>query len=98
MLEAVGMTKSMQRKIIIFEGVIYGALSAILGTLLSTVFSMVLVRGIGAEMWFYTYRFTLIPVVFIVPVMIIVAVIIPDIIYRNAMKETVVERLRLADT
>ena len=98
MLEAVGMTKSMQRKIIRFEGVIYGALSAILGTLLSTVFSMVLVRGIGAEMWFYTYRFTLIPVVFIVPVMIIVAVIIPDIIYRNAMKETVVERLRLADT
>ena len=97
MLEAVGMTKSMQRKIIRFEGVIYGVLSAILGTLLGTVFSMVLVRGIGAEMWFYTYRFTLIPVAIIVPVMIIVAVIIPDIIYRNAMKETVVERLRLAE-
>ena len=91
MLEAVGMTKSMQRKIIRFEGVIYGVLSAILGTLLSTVFSIALVRGIGAEMWFYTYRFTLIPVVLIVPVMIIVAVIIPDIIYWNAMKETVVE-------
>ncbi|MBR6474125.1 MAG: ABC transporter permease [Lachnospiraceae bacterium] len=97
MLEAVGMTKSMQRRIIRFEGVIYGVLSALLGTLLSTVFSMVLVRGIGAEMWFYTYRFTLIPVAFIVPVMIIVAVIIPDIIYRNAMKETVVERLRIVE-
>ena len=65
--------------------------------MLSIVFSMGLVRGIGAEMWFYTYRFTLIPVVLIVPVMIIVAAIIPDKIYRNAMKETVVERLRLAD-
>ena len=97
MLEAVGMTKSVQRKIIKLEGLIYGGLAAICGIVLSTLFSVLLVKGIGAEMWFYTYRFTLIPVVFIVPVMIIVAVIIPDIIYRNAMKETVVERLRLAD-
>ena len=97
MLEAVGMTKSMQRKIIRLEGLIYGGLAALSGTASSTLFSVLLIKGIGAEMWFYTYRFTLIPVVIIIPVMIIVAVIIPEIIYRISMKETVVQRLRLAD-
>ena len=97
MLEAVGMTKSMQRKIIKLEGMIYGGLAAISGTVLSATFSATLVKAIGTEMWFYTYRFTLIPILLMVPVMIIVAVIIPDVIYRISMKETVVERLRLAE-
>ena len=57
----------------------------------------ILSLSIGTEMWFYTYGFTLIPIMIVTPGMLIVAVIIPVVIYSRTMKETVVERLRLAE-
>lgn len=97
MLEAVGMTKRIQRTSICFEGIVYGGLTLIFGMILSSVFSVLLVKSIGTEMWFYTYRFTLMPIMIVIPVMLMVAVVIPVVIYSRTMKETVVERLRLAD-
>ena len=91
------MTKRIQRTSICFEGIVYGGLALIFGMILSSVFSVLLVKSIGTEMWFYTYRFTLIPIMIVTPGMLIVAVIIPVVIYSRTMKETVVERLRLAD-
>ena len=97
MLEAVGMTKRIQRISICFEGIVYGGMALIFGMILSSVFSVLLVKSIGTEMWFYTYRFTLMPIMIVTHVMLIVTVIIPVAIYSRTMKETVVERLRLAD-
>ena len=97
MLEAVGMTKRIQRTSICFEGIVYGGLALIFGMILSSVFSVLLVKSIGMEMWFYTYRFTLMPIMIVTPVILMVAMIIPVVIYSRTMKETVVERLRLAD-
>ncbi|SDB69833.1 FtsX-like permease family protein [Butyrivibrio sp. INlla16] len=97
MLEAVGMTKRIQRTSICFEGIVYGGLALIFGMILSSAFSVLLVKSIGMEMWFYTYRFTLMPIMIVTPVILMVAMIIPVVIYSRTMKETVVERLRLAD-
>ena len=97
MLEAVGMTKRIQRRSLCFEGVIYGILAALGGLVLSGIFSFFLVRGFGSDMWYFTWRLTLLPVVILIPVMIVIAIILPVVIYKLSMKQSVVERLRMAE-
>ena len=93
MLEAVGMTKSIQRKSICLEGVIYGVLALVLGVLVSIFFAAGPIRVLGEEMWFYSYRITLLPIIITIPFVIVLSVAIPAVIYRHTSKETVVERL-----
>ncbi|RKM58073.1 ABC transporter permease [Butyrivibrio sp. X503] len=97
MLEAVGMTKSLQRKSICLEGIIYGGLALVFGALFSSIISILFIKPIEGEMWFFTYRFTLFPICVILPFLIVVMLLIPYIVYKRAMRETVIERLRLAD-
>ena len=97
MLEAVGMTKDIQKKSVCIEGAIYGSLSLILGLILSGIASVVMIRSLEEELWFFSYKFTLLPIVAVIPFMSLVMLIIPYIVYKRAMKETVIERLRLAE-
>ena len=97
MLEAVGMTKDIQKKSVCIEGAIYGALSLLLGFILSGIASVAMIRSLEEELWFFSYKFTLLPIVAVIPFMSLVMLIIPYIVYKRAMKETVIERLRLAE-
>ena len=97
MLEAVGETKRMQKKSICLEGVLYSLLSVFIGLILSGLFTVLLIRPVGAGMWFFKWHFTLAPVFIIMPFMIIIAAIIPYVIYNKFMKASVVERLRLTE-
>ena len=97
MLEAVGMTKKLQRQSICYEGLIYALMSIVAGVILSTIASFTVVKAYGSEMWYFTHHFTLTPVLWVAPVMLLVTVAIAAIIYHNTMKTSVVERLRLAE-
>lgn len=97
MMEAVGMTKRFQIRSICIEGLFYAGFTGVAGAILCTLFSVFLVRPFGAEIWFYTWKFTLFPVLFVLPVMVLAAVLIPRLIYRHVMKASVVERLRMAE-
>ena len=97
MLEAVGMTKRLQRNSICFEGLIYGVMSVVAGTILSTIASFTLVKAYGADMWYFTHHFTLVPILWVAPAMLLAAVVIAVAIYRNTMNSSVIERLRLAE-
>ena len=97
MLEAVGMTKGIQIRSICFEGLICGVLAVIAGLLLSGAFSVFFVRMLGLEMWFFAWKFTLLPVLMLSPAMALMAVMIPVMIYKLAMRQSVVERLRMAE-
>lgn len=97
MLEAVGMTKNIQKKSLCIEGAIYGALSLLFGMVLSSIISVLMIRPLEHDLFFYTYKFTLLPIVVVLPFLILVMVLIPYIVYKRAMKETIIERLRLAD-
>lgn len=44
-----------------------------------------------------TYHFTLMPLVICTPVLVILAVLIPYICFKNLEKQSVIERLREAD-
>ena len=95
MMEAVGMTKSTQKRSLCLEGAICATLAGITGIVLSSVFSVFVVRPIGGEMWYYAWKFTLLPVIVVFPLMLICAIIIPVIIYKKASAKSVVERMRL---
>ena len=97
MLEAVGMTKSIQKKSLCIEGVIYGTLSLLFGATLSSIISILMIKPLESDLFFFSYKFTLLPIVVVLPFLILVMVLIPYIVYKRAMKETIIERLRLAD-
>ena len=97
MLEAVGMTKNIQKKSLCIEGVIYGVLSLLFGAILSSIISILMIKPLESGLFFFSYKFTLLPIIATLPFLILVMILIPYIVYRRAMKETVIERLRLAD-
>jgi putative ABC transport system permease protein len=72
-------------------------MSIVAGVILSTIASFTLVKAYGSEMWYFTHHFTLTPVLWVAPLMLLVTVAIAATIYHNTMKTSVVERLRLAE-
>ena len=97
MLEAVGMTKRTQICGMCIEGLLYAIFTGIAGLILSSVFSAVLIKPFGAGMWYFEWNFSLLPLVVVFPIMIALTLLLPVIIYKNAMKASVVERLRVAE-
>ena len=47
--------------------------------------------------WFFTYRFTLAPILLIFPIFVVLGLVIPLLTYRSIARHTVVERLREAE-
>ena len=97
MLEAVGMTKRTQVCGMCIEGLLYAIFTGIAGLVLSSIFSAVFIKPFGAEMWYFEWNFSLLPLVVVFPIMIALTLFLPVIIYKNAMKASVVERLRVAE-
>ncbi len=97
MLEAVGMTKRTQVCGMCIEGLLYAIFTGVAGIILSSVFSAVLIKPFGAGMWYFEWNFSLLPVFVVFPIMIALTLMLPVIIYKNAMKASVVERLRVAE-
>ena len=46
---------------------------------------------------FFTYRFTIIPILICLPILVIISLIMPKLAYGNIKNESVVERLREAE-
>ena len=97
MLEAVGMTKRTQINGMCIEGVLYATLTGIAGIILSGLFSAILIRPLSHEMWFFDWSFSLLPVSIVFPIMIILTLLLPVVIYKKVMSTSVVERLRVAE-
>ena len=97
MLEAVGMTKRTQINGMCIEGVLYATFTGIAGIILSGLFSAILIRPLSHEMWFFDWSFSLLPVSIVFPIMIILTLLLPVVIYKKVMSTSVVERLRVAE-
>ena len=97
MLEAVGMTKRTQINGMCIEGVLYATLTGIAGIILSGLFSAILIRPLSHEIWFFDWSFSLLPVSVVFPIMIVLTLLLPVVIYKKVMSTSVVERLRVAE-
>ena len=93
MLQAVGMTGKQLNTMLVYEGLYYTMLSAALSLVLSAALGR-LAGSLCSVFWFFTYRFTVLPVLAVIPLFLILGVLIPLLTYRSVNRRTIVERLR----
>lgn len=97
MIQSVGMTKRQLRSMLIHEGLYYAVSTLLVSYILSALGVFIGVRMIVADDWTATFHFTLMPLVICTPILIVFAVLIPYICFKNLEKQSIVERLRATD-
>lgn len=96
MIQSIGMTKRQLRQMLIFEGLYYAGMTLIAAYILGALTVGVVVRAVTAD-GFSTFHFTLLPLVGCTPFLIVSAVLIPYLCFKNLERQSIVERLRAAD-
>lgn len=94
MLQSIGMTGKQLNSMLIYEGVLYTAMAAGLSLLLGIVGGPLMDTAMSSMFWFFTYHFSLLPILMVTPVFLTLGVVIPLIAYRSMAGQTIVERLR----
>lgn len=94
MMQSIGMTGEQLRRMLTLEGLYYAVGTILLSLLLGIFFSFVIVRGVIGNLWFFSYRFIIWPLFASYPPLLLLALAIPAMAYRNTMGQSLVERLR----
>lgn len=97
MLQSVGMTGQQVKSMLIYEGVGYSVLGLICSFILSTIASVTVVKMMGAELSYFTWHFSLLPVIVCAIPLVVITAFVPLLCYHKMSKRTVVERLRIAE-
>lgn len=97
MMEAVGMTGKQLRAMLIYEGLFYGGMTVLFSLTIGNLIGYTLVWTMGQGMAFFTWHFTMLPILISIPVLIVISVIVPIVCYYCMCRRSVVERLRLAE-
>lgn len=96
MMQSVGMTKKQLCRLLVYEGLDYACSTLLISYALSAFAVGVGVRAM-VEGGFTTFRFTLMPLVVCTPVLLVFALLVPYLCFRNIEKASLVERLRAAE-
>lgn len=94
MMEAVGMTGIQMKSILAWEGIMHIVFSGILSIMIGGTVSSTIIENVMEGMWFFECHFTIMPIIVCIPVLALIACIIPIAAYKVMMRESVVERLR----
>lgn len=94
MLQSIGMTGKQLKKMLVWEGLFYALGAAAAAFLLSLFMSPVTANILTNMFWFFTYRFTIFPVLLAVPILAVLGLAIPLVLYRQIARKSIVERLR----
>lgn len=94
MLQSIGMTRKQLLQMLMTEGVCYGAASGAVSLVLGALVSLAAVRNLTGQLWFFSYRFTLTPLLLVVPILVGIGLILPAVMMRSVERQSIVERLR----
>lgn len=94
MMEAVGMTERQLKNMLCYEGGYYALYTIVCALILSVILSMTVVKNLGEETFFFTWKLTVAPVLFCILPVIAVVLIVPVICCQRMSKISVVERMR----
>ena len=97
MIQSIGMTKRQLRRMLIDEGLSYAVSTLAASYVLGTLGVAIGIRAMVSGDWTATFHFTLMPLVICTPILIIFAILIPYICFKNLEKQSIVERLRATD-
>lgn len=96
-LQSIGMTGHQLKTMLMIEGSLY-TLSAIFVTFaLNLIFSPLLERGMNQIFWFFSYHFTVTPILIMFPIFLLLGVLIPLVTYHATNKQSIVDRIREND-
>ena len=82
---------------LIDEGLYYAGIALLASYVLGALAVGIGVRMMVAPDWTATFRFTLLPLAICTPILIVFAILIPCICFKNLEKQSIVERLRATD-
>ena len=93
-LQAVGMTNKQLKTMLVYEGLYYALSSALSAFVLSLAINPLVGDLLEKLFWFFSARFTILPVLLAMPIFAMLGWLIPCMMYYNAAKCSVVEQLR----
>lgn len=96
-LQSIGMTGGQLKRMLVYEGLFYALGAVALALALTLLLSPLLGTALNSVFWFFTYRFTVSPILAAAPVFALLGVLVPLAVYRAVARYTIVERLREAD-
>ena len=96
-LQAVGMTNRQLKSMLIYEGLFYALGSSVAALILSILMNPLIGNLLESMFWFFSANFTILPVLLVIPIFALFGWLIPSIMYGQAAKQSVVERLREAE-
>lgn len=96
-LQAVGMTGKQLKTMLVWEGLFYALGAAGIALVLSVLLNPLAGGLLETMFWFFSAHFTIVPVLLMIPIFALLGYGIPAIMYRQAAKQSVVERLREAE-
>ena len=93
-LQAVGMTNRQLNAMLMTEGLLYALLAAAVSLALSLLAGAAMRTVVGDVLWFFTYRFSLLPLAVLTPVFLLLGLTLPAACCRTAQRQSIVDRLR----
>jgi putative ABC transport system permease protein len=97
MLQSIGMTNRQLHKLLIYEGLYYALATIAASFLLGALFSLTVIKSVVGNLWFFSYKFMLTPLLISSPILLILSATIPFLVYHGVNIQSIVERLREAD-
>lgn len=94
MLKSIGMTKRQVKRMIKLEGLYYGIFTTVVVVIIGFPVNYLGVNILANSMSMFNYRFTVLPLVFMLIVLYMVVLITPNICLKKFGKDSIVEVLR----
>lgn len=93
-LQAVGMTGRQLKSMLVYEGLFYALSSALSALVLSFVLNPLVGDLMENMFWFFSAKFTIVPVIITIPIFALLGWLIPYVMYDHAAKYSILEQLR----
>lgn len=94
MLQSIGMTGNQLKVMLTCEGLYYALGAVAVSFALSIAASPLLSNVLADVFWFFTYHFTVLPILLVAPIFTLLGIVVPLTVYCVVSRHSVVERLR----
>lgn len=96
-LQSIGMTGKQLKGMLVWESLYYTIGAVLLCFLLYVATAPALGSALNHIFWFFSYQFTILPILLCIPFMLLISFVVPFLGYKHLIKQSVVERLREAE-
>lgn len=96
-LQAIGMTGRQLKQMLVIEGLFYGTTAIAASFALSLLLGLVMRSSMEQMFWFFSYHYTALPILLVLPVFLLLGVLIPLVSYRTVSRQSLVDRIREID-